>query len=229
MDKRVADRNPAAEVGINFTAQYYLWGYMNADDLLRLTRKPQEPINASDETQTCDLIALLQAQKQDGRVALYASATHGMSSILVHSVLVDTAKLSGDLTRIVDWEGNPYDAPGCALVTSGSQEAWVEMTHPWLERQPDPLHGATQLVFARSFGARLGDSTYFELSHQLSLPHGLHWLEEKQGWCKYDERGEVVASAGVERAGNDEHGASANLVWIDYDLLQRHMSRRASR
>lgn len=43
---------------------------MNADDLLRLTRKPQEPINASDETQTCDLIALLQAQKQDERVAL---------------------------------------------------------------------------------------------------------------------------------------------------------------
>jgi hypothetical protein len=197
---------------------------MNADDLLHLTRKPEDPANTGEPTQASDLITFLQAQAQDGRVALYATATHGMASILVHSVLVETAKLSGDLIRVVDWEGSPYDTPGCALVTSGTQEAWVEMTHPWLERQPESLLGATQLVFARSFDARLGDRTYFELSHELTLRHGLHWLEEKQGWCRYDENGEVVALAGVERVGNDDHGASATLVWINYDLLQRHMS-----
>ncbi len=105
---------------------------MNADDLLRLMRTPEDPANARVATQAADLLTLLQAQAQDGRVALYATATHGMASILVHSVLVEMAQLSGDLTGIVDWEGNPYGAPGCALVTTGSQEAWVEMTHPWL-------------------------------------------------------------------------------------------------
>jgi len=197
---------------------------MNAEDLLRLTRKREEPANTDAATNTEDVITLLQAQAREGRFAIYASATHGMTSIMVHAVLVKTEKLSGDLARIVDWEGNPYDHPGCGLVTSGSKEAWVEMTHPWLERQPEPLHGATQLVFGRSFDARLGDRSYFELSHELTLAHGLHWLEEKHGWCRYDEAGEVAVLAGVERAGNDDHGASATLVWVDFDLLQRHMS-----
>ncbi len=197
---------------------------MNADDLLHLTRKPEDPANSETTTQAPDLISLLQGQAQDGRVVLYATATHGMTSIIVHSVLVKTAKLSGDLTHIVDWEGNPYDHPGCGLVLYSSKGPWVEMSDPWLERQPAPLIGATQLVFGRSFDGRLGERSYFELSHELTLRHGLHWLEEKSGWCRYDEAGEVVVLAGVERAGTDDYGASAALVWFDYDLLQRHMS-----
>lgn len=197
---------------------------MDADDLLRLTRTTEKQSATGAAAQKDDVIALLQGQQRSGRVALYASATHGMTSILVHAVLVETSKLVGDLQGIVDWEGNPYDAPSCSLVTGGGQPARVEMFHPWRERQPAPLIGATQLVFARAFDARLGERTYFELSQELALAHGLHWLEEKQAWCRFDQNGEVVAVAGVERAGSDEHGASAHLVWVDYDLLQRHMS-----
>lgn len=196
---------------------------MNADDLLCLTGKSSTS-PAGVAAPPADLIALLQAQARDGRVALYASARHGTTSVLVHSVLVRTEKLSGDLAHIVDWEGNPHDHPGCALVTYGDKGSCVEMTDPWMERQPAPLLGATQLVFGRSFDGRLGERSYFELSHEITLRHGLHWLEEKQGWCRYDDDGEIAALAGVEEAGNDDHGASATLVWIDYDLLQRHMS-----
>jgi hypothetical protein len=197
---------------------------MNADDLLRLTRKTEKQSATGTAAQNDDLIALLQGQQRSSQVVLYTSVTHGMTSILVHSVLVETSKLAGDLQGIVDWEGNPFDAPSCSLVTGGSQPARVEMFHPWRERQPAPLIGAVQLVFARAFDARLGGRTYFELSQDLTLAHDLHWLEEKQAWCRFDEDGEVVALAGVERAGNNEHGASALLVWVDYDLLQRHMS-----
>lgn len=197
---------------------------MNADDLLRLTRTTEKPSAARTAAENDDLIALLQGQRRSGRVVLYASVTHGMTSILVHSVLVETLKLAGDLQGIVDWEGNPYDAPSCSLVTGGGQPARVEMFHPWREGQPAPLIGAVQLVFARAFDARLGGRTYFELSQDLTLAHGLHWLEEKQAWVRFDENGEVVALAGVERAGNDGRSASAHMVWVDYDLLQRHMS-----
>lgn len=197
---------------------------MTADDLLRLTSKPSASPVAGVTAQSADLLTLLQAQEQDGRVALYGSAHHGTTSFLVHSVLVKTEKLSGDLSCIVDWEGNPHDHPGCALVTYGGKGACVEMTDPWIERQPEPLLGAIQLVFGRSFDGRLDESSYFELSHELTLRHGLHWLEEKHGWCRYDESGEIAVLAGVEEAGNDDHGPSATLVWIDHDLLQRHMS-----
>jgi hypothetical protein len=197
---------------------------MNAPELLRLTRSLQIQSVDGASAESGNLIALLQEQKHNGRVALYASATHGMASILVHSVLVETLKLVGDLRGIVDWEGNPYDCPSCSLVTGGGQSAQVKMFDPWRERQPAPLLGATQLVFARAFDAKLGGQTYFEISQNLALAHGLHWLEEKHAWCRFDESGGVAALAGVERAGNDDHGASAHLVWVDYDLLQRHMS-----
>lgn len=197
---------------------------MTADDLLRLTSKLSASPVAGVTARSDDLLTLLQAQEQHGRVTLYGSAHHGTTSFLVHSVLVKTEKLSGDLSRIVDWEGNPYDHPGCGLVTYGGKGSCVEMSDPWMERQPEPLLGATQLVFGRSFDGRLGGASYFELSHELTLRHGLHWLEEKHGWCRYDQSGEIAVLAGVEEAGNDDHGPSATLVWIDYDLLQRHMS-----
>lgn len=197
---------------------------MTADDLLRLASKPSASPVAGVAAQSADLLMLLQSQEQDGRVALYGSAHHGTTSLLVHSVLVNTERLAGDLSRIVDWEGNPYDHPGCALVTYGGKGSCVEMTDPWIQRQPEPLLGATQLVFGRSFDGRLGESSYFELSHELTLRHGLHWLEEKHGWCRYDESGEIDMLAGVEEVGKDGHGPSATLVWIDYDLLQRHLS-----
>ncbi|MEK8029709.1 hypothetical protein AACH06_02655 [Ideonella sp. DXS29W] len=197
---------------------------MNAEDLLGLTRTTERQSAISSAAPNVDLIALLQGQRRSGRVALYASAMHGMISMLVHSVLVETSKLAGDLQGIVDWEGNPYDSPSCSLVTGGGQPARVEMFRPWRERQPAPLIGAAQLVFARAFDARLGGRTYFELSQDLAMAHDLHWLEEKQAWCRFDESGEVVALAGVECVGNEDHGASAQLVWVDYDLLQRHMS-----
>ncbi|MFS2033413.1 hypothetical protein ACEN8I_05230 [Polaromonas sp. CT11-55] len=196
---------------------------MNANDLLRLIRGPEQQESTNPAAQN-DLISWLQTQRRDGKVALYASATHGMASVLVHSVLVKTSKLAGGLRGIADWQGNPYDSPSCSLVTGGNQSAQVEMFYPWRERQPAPLIGAIQLVFARTFDARLGGRTYFELSQDLTLAHGLHWLEEKQAWCRFDENGEVVAMAGVEHAGNGDHGAAAQLVWVDHDLLQRHMS-----
>ena len=170
---------------------------MTADDLLRLTSKPSASPVAGVTAWSDDLLTLLRAQEQHGRVTLYGSVHHGTTSFLVHSVLVKTEKLSGDLSRIVDWEGNPYDHPGCALVTYGGTASCVEMTDPWMERQPEPLLGAIQLVFGRSFDGRLGESSYFELSHELTLRHGLHWLEEKHGWCRYDESGEITVLAGV--------------------------------
>ena len=177
---------------------------MTADDLLRLTSKPSASPVAGVTAQSADLLMLLQAQKQDGRVALYGSAHHNTTSFLIHSVLVKTEKLFGDLSRIVDWEGNPYDHPGCGLVTYGGKGSCVEMSDPWMERQPEPLLGATQLVFGRSFDGRLGGASYFELSHELTLRHGLHWLEEKHGWCRYDQSGEIAVLAGVDEAYADD-------------------------
>ena len=80
----------------------------------------------------------------------------------------------------------------------------MEMSDPWMERQPEPLLGATQLVFGRSFDGRLGGAAYFELSHELTLRHGLHWLEEKHGWCRYDQSGEIAVLAGVDEAYADD-------------------------
>jgi len=197
---------------------------MDANSLLQLVLRPKDSEGADATEKRAEFLAILGGQPARGRVALYASASNSSSSILIHSVLVNQAALKGSLQGIADWEGNPYDSPSCSLVSGGAQAAQVEMFGTWEGRQPEPLRGAVQLVFARTFEARLGDRTYFELSQELTLRHGLHWLEERQAWCRFDDGGEVVPLAGVERAGNEDHGPSALLVWMDADILQRHMS-----
>lgn len=194
---------------------------MNLDDLLGLVR----PVPAAEQAPAAkqqDVLDCLRAQQSARSVVLYASA-HDRGSFFMHAVLAPSSNYSGSWDGLTEWSGNPFDSESCGLVYGGGEGPRIEMHSPWEDRQPDVLRGAKQLVFGRFFEGRIGAKKYYELAQEITHAHGLHWLDERQAWCRLNEEGDVVELAGVQ-----EHeapgGKWATLVWIDRHLLDMHMA-----
>lgn len=177
--------------------------------------------NATD-LESLEFFKWLRMQRSSERVALYASSL-GTSSIFVHAVSVPATNIERSWDRLTEWSANPFDAATCGLVYGGGDGARIERHTPWDDQQPEPLQGATQLVFGRSFDGRIGQKTYFELSQDITIAHGLHWLEERMAWCRLDDEGDIEEIAGVI-----EHRLSADdmatLVWIDGKVLEAYLA-----
>jgi hypothetical protein len=181
-----------------------------------------QPITAEDAASQADLLTSLREQVSAEKVVLYASG-YDRWSFFLHAVLVPKTNLDGSWENITEWSGNPFDSSGCGLVYGGGQGPRIEMYSPWEGRQPVVLNGARQLVFGRSFDARIGQKNYFELAQEITHAHGLHWLDERQAWCRLNEEGDVVDIAKVEEQ-ETSCGKSATLLWIDKRLLDMHMA-----
>jgi hypothetical protein len=180
-----------------------------------------DPAMAGDPERT-PILRWLREQRTSERVALYASGSEP-GSVFVHAVLIPTDQLERSWVEINDWTGNPFDHPSCGLVWSARDGGRLELHSPWEDGQPAVLMGATQLVFGRSFEGRLGERTYFELTQDITHAHGLHWLEERQAWCRFNDEGDIVELAGVSRIGKRGNDVGT-LVWIERQLLETHMA-----
>ena len=136
------------------------------------------------------LLQWLRAQRTGPRVALYASGA-APGGVFLHAVLIPRGQRERPWDDLNEWSGNPFDHPSCGLVYGGGQGARVELHAPWDDSQPEVLLGAQQLVFGRAFDGRIGTPTYSELAQAITLSHDLHWLEERQAWCRFDDAGDL--------------------------------------
>ena len=93
-----------------------------------------------------------------------------MASVLVHSVLVETSKLAGDLRGITNWKGNPYDPTmGSikwlreALIAKGTDEDQAEtLVKPFGELQ----------FFRTKLAAHVGGAGAAQLRQDLLKEYG---------------------------------------------------------
>ncbi len=196
---------------------------MDLEAIWRLSR-PHD--SAQDDLETVPFFTWLRMQRAGSRVALYASSP-SPASIFVHAVSVPAANLRRPWDELTEWNGSPFDAPTCSLVYGGNDGPRIERHEPWDDHEPEVLRGARQLVFGRSFDGRIGEKSYFELTQDITVAHGLHWLEERKAWCRLDDEGDIEEVAGVA-----EHrlsaADSATLVWINREVLEAYLASTAT-
>ena len=178
------------------------------------------------EIERSEFVEWLQHQRDGDRVALYAQC-NGNSDIFVHSVFVTSESLNRNWDGLEDWSGNPADHMHCGLISGGGEGPRFEMFSPWDEDQPEVLQGARQIVFSRSFDGHIGKPHYFELTQEIAIAHGLHWVDERSAWCRLDDEGDVVNLVAIEHFLGDD-GRAATLLWIDRGLLDLHLAATGS-
>lgn len=94
------------------------------------------------------------------------------------------------------------------------------LSHPGAET----LAGSDPLVFRRSFDGMRGFVTPIELSQKLVHCFGVHWMEERNAYCRLDDRGDIQDVIKVIRQRNDAADRDEIAVFVEADALAELMA-----
>jgi hypothetical protein len=132
-----------------------------------------------------DGVEFLKQHTQASTTILYAS----VGSVLIHAVLAPLANLDPPDQQSLNYAFVTPDASWMIEHASGGGESERVYLSPPMGRHGEPLHDGEKLIFRRSFAAAPGVST--EISQKLVHALDLHFIEERNAYCRLDEDGDI--------------------------------------
>ncbi|HVU44561.1 MAG TPA: hypothetical protein VHD85_00455 [Terracidiphilus sp.] len=165
-----------------------------------------------------DAIEFLRQNTRDEQFVLYAN----MPNVFIHAVLVPTKYLAPlDINDIMSWNCNAYSTWG--IVTSSHPVERIEIVPPLHGTGSQTLDKGEQLVFCRVFEGRVGEKGYIEVFQKFLHVSDLHYLRERNAYCKLDSNGDVQAAVSVTSlpkvAGQRSGG---EIVTVTREILDRY-------
>jgi hypothetical protein len=174
--------------------------------LRQLAKVPEddEAFNAWLKSQ--DALEFLRANAKDDDFVLYATPQF----TFVHAILVPASRIEPpDVEDLLSWSFNGYTSWGVDY--DSSDPPVFSLSEPLHGTRGKTFRGAQQLVFLRSFEGLIGDKSYWEVLQPFVHVFGLHFLQERQAWCRLDKRGDIEDVIRIIRfpaKGNDFGGAA---------------------
>lgn len=167
-----------------------------------------------------DLVEFLEKNAEEEKTVVYASMLPGILifSAFVPQTDVDPSDVDDDLLA---WS---CVVPRAAWSVSGSGtfiEPW------WSDNDSQSLRKAEPLVFTRGFEGVPGYESYVEIPQKFSHAFRLHYMEERDAWCRLDRRNDIEDIVEIvdfpsndSGSGNDERGGRA--VLFDRSALEEY-------
>lgn len=162
-------------------------------------------------------LSLIKNNKENEDVILYLSAPHHF----IHTALIPIVPMTPpNVDDLMQWEGNPYDCWGITehYPKEDNQPPKVEFSSPLDDNSSKILSRGEQMVFMRSFDGRLENRKYCEISQKLVHAHGIHFVPEKNAFCRFDDNGEI------EEMINCHLTEAVTIVTIKRELLNLHLA-----
>jgi hypothetical protein len=180
-------------------------------ELAHLSHKPEygseEYKNWIDQD---DFVHFLQAIPSATDVLLYASQYF----TFIYGVLVPKRLVTPpDINDLDHWSCNPFSSWGITI--SYGKRRKISLSPPLDHTGSRTLDRGEQIVFARDFDGRQEQRFYIEVSQKLTHAFGLHWVSERQAYCRFDDRGEVeevVRVANVSDESAHEYGQVVTIL-----------------
>ncbi len=156
---------------------------LNPGKLIALSQAPE---GASEFEEWCcqsDILPFLAEEANDDYVLVYATLDH----VYIYALLVpENVNLEDHGDDLRGWSSNPFS--GWSLVAS-QEDVWIE--RPCHSEGSEILKTATQIIFGRSFEGRAGDASYFEVNQEITQVLDLHYVNERNAWCRLDRHGDI--------------------------------------
>ena len=133
-----------------------------------------------------DAIAFLTDNAQQDEFVVYASIEH----TFIHMIFVPASLTNPpDIDDLLSWDFNATSSWGISYTFSEPPE--VSISPPLDNTRSKTLHQGEQLVFARFFEGRMGNKNYFEVLQKLVHIFDLHFLPERNAYCRLDKHGDI--------------------------------------
>jgi hypothetical protein len=133
-----------------------------------------------------DAFAFLRENLSDREFVLYV----GHRYTYIYAIAVQVKSLDPlDPDDIMRWSANPTSSWSIASSFGDAGRVWIEP--PLADAGSKVLATGEQLIFSRSFEGRQEHRRYVELLQKLSHLFDLHYVPERNAYCKYDKRGDI--------------------------------------
>ena len=132
-----------------------------------------------------DTIALLKINIHENELVVYS----GLWRRFIHGVLVPANLVDPpDTEDLLRWNCNAGSSWG---ISHGGDPRSIWISPPLDHTGSDTIDQGEQFVFNRFFAGRLGDKNYFELSQKFVHVSDLHFVPERNAYCRLDDRGDI--------------------------------------
>lgn len=156
-----------------------------------------------------DGVAALKEHLQGELTVLYAS----LNAVYIHGVLVPATALEGISHDELSQEFISPDASWIIEHSSGGGRPDRVYLDPPLRRLGERFKDGEKLVFKRSFAGRKGPPPV-EISQKLVHALDLHFIEERNAWCRLDDDGDIVDVIKIVQERFDDWSQDVTFVTI---------------
>lgn len=150
-----------------------------------------------------------------GEIPLYVS----YKGAYIYSVFLPQNCLRGNyIDDLMKWNCSPDSSWGYSYSYNKKGEPQnISLIPPFDFSRSKILKNATPITFLRSFEGRIGQKSYIEVLQLLTHLNDLHFVEEKNAYCRLNEDGDI------EEVIKIQHTLGEILVTIKQNTLDHHL------
>jgi hypothetical protein len=187
-----------------------------ATRIAKLTLVPDDEKAFGDWIQMEDAIRFLTENLSDDETVVYASSNF----MFVHAVMVPQGDFKNDKRGLLSWDINASSS--WTISTTNDAPPEVEVVPPLARTRGACYKNAEQLVFLRHFEGRLGGEGYFEILQKFLQISELHFIPERNAYCRLDERGDIEDSIRMVHAPKSGKTPEFSFVTCRSEILARY-------
>jgi hypothetical protein len=155
----------------------------NLDGVYSLALEPKDKIAFDHWATQTGLEDYLENEAKEDYVIIYASLPH----TFIHSVFIPQQAPDEEIIKdLRKWNHNPYSSWSQVCT---SDDVWIEP--PLSSSGSETLKTGEQIIFGRYFEGINSNKNYYELNQKLAHILGVHFISERNAWCKLDDHGDI--------------------------------------
>ena len=155
----------------------------NLDSILLLAKEPEDPEQFNIWVQQQDIYSFLENDILDEYIILYATLAH----VFIHAILIPEVSLDNSrIQDLLNWDLCPY-----ASWSPVSSSGVITLESPLSNSGSELISKGEKIIFERSFVGDETKNTYYEIAQKISHVLGIHFISERNAWCKLDRLGDL--------------------------------------
>lgn len=154
------------------------------EEVLGLGAEPEEDGDFEKWLLQKEVTCFLKNDILDEYIVLYLSI---IPHVYLHSVFIPKVVLDEPtVSDLLNWSHNPFSLWS---LTCSSDDVWIES--PLSSARSSILKEGIPIIFGRSFEGDDSKKSYFEINQKISHVLGIHFIPERNSWCRLDNYGDI--------------------------------------
>ncbi len=194
---------------------------MSASSIINLSYPEYEKHLHQVEKFEKELFLELLALQQKNNSLLLKASSFNEGQVFIKSFLIPKSEISKiNFKTTPEWDIR-NDNWQCGLVHGGGKPPRVEFNEPSLRICGVDIEGAKHLIHLRHFDG-LPNKNYYEVPQFLLFAHDLHWVRERNSWCRLDTNGDIESVIKVQQ--DSDKSFSDSVVSINREIIELQMA-----